>query len=120
MASAVSVFGSAARTASENSPDLNNNNSQNVHLLINVSAITATPSVVFTIQGKEPIGGLYYDLLASPAITATGTTVLKVGPGLEPVANGAAADFLPVNWRVKAVHGDADSITYSVVAVFGE
>jgi hypothetical protein len=76
--------------------------------------------VVAHIQGKDLTTGLYYDLLVATAITAVGTTVLKIGPGITPLAGGAAADFLPETWRVRLVHGDTDSITYSVTAQLGK
>jgi hypothetical protein len=109
----------AARTATPTIADQSDPNAEGLHVIINVTAVTATPSVVPTLQGKGPLG-TYYDLLVGTAITATGTTVLKLGPGIAPVANGAAADYLPDIWRVVMTHGDADSITYSVTAVLAE
>ena len=51
---------------------------------------------------------------AGPAITATGTTVLRVHPEIPAAANLIAQDFLPEIYRVVMTHADADSITYSV------
>ncbi|HUR55799.1 MAG TPA: hypothetical protein VMZ71_16800 [Gemmataceae bacterium] len=85
-------------------------------VVIDVTAITATPSVVFTIQGYDPLSGKYYTILASAAIVGTGTVVLRVFPGAAAVANLVVNDVLPSHWRVIAVHGDADSITYTVSA----
>lgn len=82
--------------------------------IIDVTAVTATPSVVFTIQGVEPISGNVYTILASAAITATGTTVLRVHPSLTASANAIAKDILPMGINIAAVHADADSITYSI------
>lgn len=110
------VFASAARTASIDSADLTNYNGRGLHLVIDVTAIAATPSVVFSIQAKDPISGKYYNLLSSSAITGVGTTVLRIYPGLLVVANLASNDVLPRVFRVSAAHGDADSITYSVAA----
>lgn len=81
---------------------------------INVTAVSATPSVVFTIKGQDPISGASYDILASAAITATGLTVLRVHPALTAAANTVAKDMLPAAVAVTATHADADSITYSV------
>jgi hypothetical protein len=111
------ILASAARTTDPTIADQTNAGYRGVHLIINVTAITATPSVVPTIKGKDPVSGSYYSLLVGTAITATGMTVLKVAPGITPVANGAAADYLPATWTVTMVHGDSDSITYSVGAV---
>lgn len=110
------ALASAARTASVNSSDLVNFNHRGVRVVIDVTAIAATPSVVFTITGKCSLSGKYYAILASVPIVGTGTTALTVYPGITPAANVKADEPLPRIWRVEAVHGDADSITYSVSA----
>lgn len=113
----LTVLASAARTANVNSSDLSNFNGRGVHVIIDVTSVTATPSVVFTVQGKDAVSGKYYTLLTSAAITATGTTLLTVYPGAAVTANVSASNVVPKTWRVSAAHGDADSITYSVGAV---
>jgi hypothetical protein len=112
----VTVFASAAYTASQNSADLSNPYARGVIVTIDVTAFAATPSVVFTIKGKSALGSDYNTILASAAITGTGQTVLRVYPGLTAAANVAANDIVPCTWRIEAVHADADSITYSVSA----
>lgn len=108
------VLASAARTATVNSPDFRNASSKGARVHIDVTAVTATPSVVFTIQGKDNLTGDYYTLLASAAVTATGDTYLVVYPGVAAAANTAVSLPLSPYWRVNCVHGDADSITYGV------
>lgn len=112
----VTVFASAARTETVNGSDNTNTSARGLHLVIDCTAVTATPSVVFTIQGKDAVSGKYYTILASAAITGTGTTVLRVFPGGTAAANLVANDLLPRTWRVIATHADTDSITYSVGA----
>lgn len=112
----LTIFTSAARTASVDGTDQNGEDFDFLDLIIDCTAITATPSVVFTIQGKDRVSGKYYTILASAAIVATGTTVLRVGPGITAAVNVAANAMLPSIWRVIAVAGDADSMTYSVGA----
>lgn len=107
---------SAARTATVNTDVVANRGHRGLHLIIDATAASDTPSVVFTIQGYSPTGDDYYTILASAAITGTGTTVLRVYPGLTAAANTIANDVLPHLWRVNAVHADGDSITYSVAA----
>jgi hypothetical protein len=82
--------------------------------VIDCTSITSTPSVVFTIEGKDPASGKYHTILVSAAIVATGTTVLRVHPDLTAAANTVAKDMVPAVWRIKAVAADTDSITYSV------
>jgi len=110
------VFASAARTATLSSATFNNGNYRGLQLVIDVTAIAATPSVVFSIEAFDSLSGKFYTLLDSVAIVAVGTTILRVYPGLTDSANLIANDLLPFQWRVTATHADADSITYSVGA----
>lgn len=110
------LYASAARTAAPTLVDQTNEGAKGVHVVIDVTAVTADPSVVFTIEGKDPASGKYYTILASAAIVGTGTTVLRVFPGATAAANLTANDVIPKTWRVKCVHADTDSITYSVGA----
>ena len=109
------LYASAATTASHNIADQTNTYHRGVVIVIDVTSVTDTPSVVFTIQGKALVGG-YYDILASAAVTATGETVLSVYAGADDVANSKSGHPLPAIWRVECVHADADSITYSIDA----
>lgn len=112
----VAVFTSSARTATPTPVDVQRGAHRGVHLVIDVTAVTSTPSVVPKIQGLDPLSGKYYDLLVGVALTATGTNVLKVCPGIAATANATAADGLPGVFRVVMTHGNANSITYTVAA----
>jgi hypothetical protein len=112
----VEVYASAARTADPDTQELEVAGYRSIHLTIDCTAATSTPSVVFTILGVDRVSGKTYTLLASAAITGAGTTILKVGPGLPVSANASANDALPPVIRITAVHADSDSITYSVGA----
>lgn len=112
----VPLLASAARTATVATSDQSNTRHRGAVVIIDATAATSTPSVVATIQGKDELSGKYYTILASAAITGTGTTVLRVYPGLTAASNTVANDVLPSTWRVNLVHGDTDSITYSVAA----
>lgn len=108
------AFVSAPRTATPTNAELATDGARGMHLVIDVTAITASPSVVPTIDGYDPLSGKWYNLLTGVAITATGTTVLKIYPGIATAANAAASDVVPDTFRVVMTHADADSITYSV------
>lgn len=82
--------------------------------IIDCTAATDTPSVVFTIAGVDPASDKAWTILASAAITGTGTTVLRVHPELTAAANTIAKDMLPHAIKVTATHADTDSITYSL------
>lgn len=113
----ITCYASAARTATPAAMvAVRNPGLRGLVVVIDVTAVDSTPSVVFTVQGYDSVSGKYYTLLASAAITGTGTTVLKVFPGGTAAANLVANDLVPAAWRVIAAHADANSITYSVSA----
>ena len=121
----LTVLKSAARTASPDDVVLDfgdggvsvpkMDNVSNMHVIIDVTAKTDTPSVQPEIVATDPTSGKTYALLGSiAAITNTGTTVLKVGRDVVAAAGTAAQDFIPAEVTLKFTHDDADSITYSV------
>lgn len=93
---------------------LTNQGARGIHVVIDVTAIADSPSMVVTIEGYDVASGKWYTILASAAIVGTGTTVLRVYPGLAASSNVIADDSLPKIFRIKAVNADADSITYSI------
>ena len=108
------VFPSAARTATPTAVEIDiADDVETMELLIDATAISLTPSVVFTIDVMTDTGA-YVALLSSAAVVAVSTARLVVGPGVVAAANQAIQAVLPKRIRVRAVHGDADSITYSV------
>ena len=110
------VLPSAARTATVSSPKFPGAQADTLTVAIDVTAIVATPSVVFTIERYNPVADDWTAVLASAAVTAAGNTVMQVGPALTVVPNSQESESIPLTWRVTATHGDADSITYSVYA----
>lgn len=87
----------------------------NAHIIIDVTVDPALASVQPVLEAKDQTSGKFYDLIASiAAITAVGTTVLKLGPDIITAANLAAQDFIPDDVRLTLTHADGDSITYSV------
>ena len=114
--STITLFSSAARTATPTPRQALNKNNSSMQITIDVTAIAATPSVVFNVEGKDRTSDKWYLLLASAAITAVGTTTLFFGPGQEATANVSTPKSVPRDFRVRPVHADADSITYTVGA----
>jgi len=110
------IAASAARTASTNFPDQANQHHRGVAVTIDATGKSATPSVTFSIQGKDPLSGKYYTLLTSAAITDTGTTTLTVYPGIAATSNVSASAVLPAEWRVISTASDGDALTYSIGA----
>jgi len=111
------VYASAARTATPATAQFSARGAAGLFIVIDVTAIAATPSVVPTIDGYDPLSGKWFNLLTGAALTAvTAARVLRVGRGLVAAANLTAVDYVPDTVRVIMTHGDADSITYSVSA----
>ena len=88
-----------------------------LHLIIDATAVTATPALTVTVSGVDRLSGKLYTLISSTAIATAVTTVLEIGPGITASANLAVARNMPPVFRVTCAHGDADSITYSVTGV---
>lgn len=111
----LTLLSSASRTTSVNSNDVTNYNNSGAHVVVNVTA-TGGGDITVSIQGKDELSGAYYTLLSSASITTTGTTVLRVFPGADAVANQTANDIVPRVWRVSVTANNASPITYSVGA----
>lgn len=110
------IFSSAARTASANGSDIANRFMKGAVIVIDTTVLTAGASIVYTVQGKDELSGKYYTILASAAVTATGTVQLYIYPGATAAANVAANMYLPRVWRVIITAADAKSVTASVGA----
>lgn len=111
------ILPSAARTATVVSPVLSAEQVLSSIFIVNITATSATPSVILSIEGKDPLSGSFYNIIDSAAITITGTATIQVGHNIIAAANLAANEMLPAEFRVTATHGDADSITYSLSVV---
>lgn len=102
---------SAAYTADSN-VKVEDNGAKYAHLVIDITAYTAG-SLTVTVQGYDPASQKKYTILASAALAAVATTVLRIGPALTAAANLVANDALPMEFNVLFDHADATSITYS-------
>lgn len=105
-----------------NGADQINRQFRGLHLVIDITALAGTaPTLTVTIQGKDPISGKYYTLLASAVLAAVATTVLRVYPGGPVTANLAANDALPRIWRViTAIGGGTPQVSATVAATLME
>jgi hypothetical protein len=85
------------------------------HFIIDITA-GATLLVTPTVDGFDPSSGKWYNIITGTALAATGTTVLRVYPGLVPATNLTVADVLPSVWRLVMTHGNSNAATYTVSA----
>lgn len=68
---------------------------------IYISALTGTsPTVTFTVQGKDPVSGQHFTMLTSAALSATGFTHLQVAPGIAVTSNVTASLQMTNTWRL--------------------
>lgn len=110
-----------ARTATNQSANLDNFNARGGHFLISVTALGAGVTLVPSVFAFDPQTGLYYPLLNDPTagvpytIAATGTYIQKIYPGISPIPNLSTSDILPRIFMFRMTHtGAAGSATYSV------
>jgi hypothetical protein len=108
------IIATAARTATPTPvtiaiPD----GAEALEVVVNTSAAGVSPSTTFNIDFPDGDGG-WASVLVSAAVTATGVTRLRVGAEMVNVANVAQQGVLPSLVRVRPVHGNATSHTYSV------
>lgn len=106
---------SALAAGTVNSADQDNPVGRGVLVVVDATVDSLTNYTV-TIQGKDPVSGKYYTLLASAALVATGTTVLTVYPGCIAAANAVANLPLPRTWRVTITSTGAGALTLTVGA----
>lgn len=106
------ALASAARTATISSPDLENNWGKGIHVVLDVTEITSTPSITLKIEGK--VNGKYYTILEGAAVTTVSVNTYRVFPHLTAVANSIANDVIPKTFRITVTHANTNSITYSV------
>lgn len=115
-AALLTLMAQAAGTV--NGLDQVNVNGRGVQVGVNITALTGTsPSVTVMIQGKDAASGVYYNLLQSAVLTATGFTLLTLYPGAPSTANVSSPQVLPATWRVVAtVAGTTPATTATVGA----
>lgn len=112
---AYTVLPSAARTTDQTvDVDITTTRYRGLIVVTDLTAFTTAASLTVSVLGRDPLSGKTFTLLASAAITAVGTNVLKVGRGLTAAANLVANDLVPPHLRVFADLGNANSHTYSV------
>lgn len=110
------ILASAARTASINGNTQNNRFHKGIVFTVDMTAVTATGSIVFTLQGYDALSAKWYTILASAAVTTVATTTYSVFPGAPATANVSANFQLPKTWRIIAAAANGVSMTYSVGA----
>lgn len=107
---------SAVRATTTNGSDQTNFHYKGLHVIFDITAVPGVDTVLLTIQGKDPVSGKYYTILAGAAEVGIATRVYKVCPGITAAANVSVSDLLPRDWRIIVTHSGAGNFTYSVGA----
>ncbi len=96
---ALHILPSTALTAGTGTVDKFNREGRGIQLVITTTAITGT--LVVKLQGKSA-SGTYFDIpgATTASITATGTVVLTVLPGVTSSANVGVSQPVPAIYRV--------------------
>lgn len=71
-------------------------------------------SVVPSVGGYDDAMGKDYGIISGAAITSPGTVVLRIYPGLTPIANQTVSDCLPQKFQVIMTPANPAPTTYSV------
>lgn len=118
----VTVFSSAARTATEDSADQVHAGYRGVHLVLDITVVSGTtPTLDVKLQRKDETSGKYVDIpgAAFAQKTGTGTDDLVVYPGVAETANRSVSDILSEAWRVVAtIGGTTPSFTFSLAGSY--
>jgi hypothetical protein len=101
-------------TTTQYSADQTNTNHRGLILVVNVSAVAAG-TIAVSVQGKDPVSGIYYTLFTGPAVATPITTTYQVYPGSTPSAS-AYNGPLPTIWRVMVTAVNALPISYTAGA----
>lgn len=116
------LLASAARTTTQTGDTKYNNEAAGVLLSVLVTAgatLSLTPKIQFSPDG----GATWIDYcVITAALTTTGNVSYLVYPGILASADGAVTESfnlpLPRVWRLVVTHGNANSATYSVQAMY--
>lgn len=113
---AVAVL-TAAGAGTVTTSDLLNPNGSGCTVVVDITAISGTsPTLTVTVQGKDVASGKYYTIISGAALNATGTTVMRVYPGIiQTDTNVLASKTMPEWFRISyTVGGTSPSVTATI------
>jgi hypothetical protein len=105
---------SAARTSAPTTASITTYDAQGITVVMDVTAVAATPDLTVTIEGVDAASTKQYAILTGASVSTVTTNVYKVYPGVTVAANAAASQPLPRTIDINIAHGDADSATYTL------
>tara|TARA_R100000963_G_C4607021_1_gene78717 strand:- start:184 stop:585 length:402 start_codon:yes stop_codon:yes gene_type:complete len=119
----ITPFTSAARTATANSDDIvAPSTAKGVRLFLDITAASgSSPTLDVKVQAKDPLGGLYVDMVGAAFAqqNSTANLDLVIYPGVAASSNRRVSDIIPKNWRVVAtLGGSSPNFTFSVLVEY--
>lgn len=106
---------SAARVITTSSPDIILPNHKGIAAYLNVTVASGTGGLQTVVETKDPASGSYRQVNTTPtAITGTGLNVYSLYPGVGTANTIGINHILGGHARIKVIHGDGSSYTYSV------
>jgi hypothetical protein len=118
------IHTSSARTASPTAVENTNLWHKGVLIKVNVTALSATPSVVPSLEFKDDLGSntwitidTYTAITNVTGVAAYTYYIYPVAP-VGPTFTDTTQVSLARTWRLSLTHGDTDSITYTVGALY--
>lgn len=104
--------------ASYVSADQVGNGVKTVTCFFNSSSFTGSLSAIFGIQNKDPVSGIYQNLITSAAITSLNSaTAIAAGHGLPTTANVSIGFPISTLWRVSStLTGAATQVTVATIS----
>lgn len=113
------VLESSARTSTSVSSDQFNFNSRGIAVYLDITAQSGGQIDSIEIQAKVNSNYFTVAQFASLAIATTGVRGFLAYPGAATLGSWTLQPIqtiLPITWRIQITHGNASSITYSVIA----
>jgi len=94
---------------------ITNYNARGGIIIVNALDINiVSDSFYITIEGLEPAGGNWYNILVSDDITTGKLYLFKIYPGLNPQLGQTSNDILPRNWRVVVRYNSGQPIDFGI------
>jgi len=87
-----------------------------VYVILDLTTFVTAASLQVAIEIFDPASGKYIDLISATPVTANSTVIYIVSPNAvtgAPVTKGVSA-WLTKQWRIRVIHGNGNSHTYSV------
>jgi hypothetical protein len=85
---------------------------------LNITVASGTGGLSLVLEEQDHVSGTWNQIAATTGTTATGLVTLKIKAAIAAIAatgtKVAVQDILPANWRLRVVHADASSYTYSL------